>query len=354
MSPDDLTYVAILIGSVVFSALLRLVPRHSRATASAAVGAVAIAGACGEAAIHPASGLLLAIANHVFMPPGMRRGGAFVLAFSHLGVLRALGVATGPTNAALLVLVLRFAAAGDAEDGPRSAAELVRYTCCYHGLFTAPFYTYAEWAAAMRAPQPLPMARDLARAVLAVLVALVVWQGVAKQFPFSHALDVEAWEGWHSHRALYFYASSFQYRFRFYACWLVMRVSAMLLGFAQTSNVDLGATELCTSPSEYIAGWNTSVQSWLKAFVYRPLPRSTPRSVRQLVVFGVSAFWHGIHPGYYLCFAGMFVMVNVEALVRASLLPLVPPWAMRGLLGRLVGLGCHLWTMWCFCYTVGL
>lgn len=115
--------------------------------------------------------------------------------------------------------------------------------------------------------------------------------------------------------------------------------------------VDIRETELCTTPSGYIAGWNTSVQSWLKVYVYRPLPRGTPRAARQLVVFLVSAFWHGIHPGYYLCFAGMFAMVNVEQLARAAFTPLLPHFVTHGRAGALLALVCHLWTMACFCFT---
>ena len=347
-------YVAILVGSVVVSALLRLVPTSSRATASAVVGIAFVVGACANGAIQLAVALLLALLNYGFTPRSMRRAGAFALAFGHLGILRVLEEPQGATNAALLVLVLRLASLGDVEEGPRSATELIQYACCYHGLFTAPWYTYAEWSEAMRAPQPLPTAGVLGRATLKALGAVLLYLSVKNQFPYEHAFDVKEWEkcgytAWA--RFSFFYISSFQFRWRFYVCWLVMRISALLIGFASTSNVDLVATELCTSPSGYIAGWNMSVQAWLKAHVYRPLPRSTPRVARQLAVFLASSFWHGVQPGYYLCFAGMLVMVNVEALARSELLPLLPPWATRGALGALLAFTCHVWTMSCFCFT---
>ena len=355
MKNDEKVYVAILVGSVVVSALLRLVPTSSRATASAVVGIAFVVGACANGAIQLAVALLLALLNYGFTPRSMRRAGAFALAFGHLGILRVLEEPQGATNAALLVLVLRLASLGDVEEGPRSAAELIRYACCYHGLFTAPWYTYAQWSEAMRAPQPLPTAGVLGRAALKALGAVVLYLSVKYLFsPYEHAFDVKEWEYWSFPawaRFSFFYISSFQFRWRFYVCWLVMRISALLIGFASTSNVDLVATELCTSPSGYIAGWNMSVQAWLKAHVYRPLPRSTPRVARQLAVFLVSSFWHGVQPGYYLCFAGMLVMVNVEALARSELLPLLPPWATRGVLGALLAFTCHIWTMACFCFT---
>ena len=61
MARDDLAFAAILIGSVVLSALLRLCPPRLRPDASALVGAGAILGACGRNAVHPFSGLLLAL-----------------------------------------------------------------------------------------------------------------------------------------------------------------------------------------------------------------------------------------------------------------------------------------------------
>ena len=241
MKRDDLTYVLILVGSVIISALLRLVPARARATTSAAIGVLSVVGACKELAALPATALLLALANHVVVPARWRRASAMGLAFCHLGAVRSFGYADGPTNAVLLVLVLRLSAAGDPEHGPRGMAELTRYACCYHGLFTAPFFTYADWTSAMRAPQPLPTASAVGRAVVAVLGAVGIWQCVATMLPFDHALDAgPAWAPWASlpagSRYIYFYFSSYQFRWRFYACWLVMHVSGMLIGFSKPSN----------------------------------------------------------------------------------------------------------------------
>ena len=218
------------------SALLRRVPTRFRASTSAAVGALAMVAACGRGAIHPATALGLALINQA-LAGSSRRAMAALLAFAHLGVVRAIGAAEGLTNAALLVLVLRLAAAGDAQHGPRGAGELIRYACCYHGLFTAPFYTYDEWQAAMRAPCKPPTAHALGRAVLAVLCSVFIWLATAKYLPFDDALNAGAWSSWGFWaRPLYFYVSSYQYRFRFYACWLVMEVSGLLLGLASPSN----------------------------------------------------------------------------------------------------------------------
>ena len=56
----------------------------------------------------------------------------------------------------------------------------------------------------------------------------------------------------------------FQFRWRFYTAWTVIEVAGLLAGFALPTNVDVCGCELSTSPSGLIAGWNTSVQGWLK------------------------------------------------------------------------------------------
>ena len=364
MGHDDVVFVLLLVGSVVGSALLRLCPTRWRADVAALAGVLAILGACGPNAIHPLTGVLLSAAARRLVPRRWRAGASFALAFGHLTVLRLLPVSPGgPTNAAMLLLTLRLSTA-EAE----STLELVRYACCYHGLFTGPYVSHAEWHASMRTPRPLPPARSLIRALLAALAALAVWRVVASSLPYQlvSAVDVDAWDTWvprgvpsvlrgvagFMSRLFYFHASSYQFRWRFYACWLVMEFSGLLVGLAQPANVDVGACELATSPSQLIGGWNTSVHVWLKQHVYRGLPPRASRVVRQLATFAVSTFWHGLRPGYFLCFAGLFFMVSVEQLVRAA-------WATRvgdahaPSTSVAVRLACHLWTMGCLTFYGG-
>ena len=365
MAGDDAKFVIVLLLSVVASLVLRACPTGARADASALLGAALIVFACGWSnALHPLSAVVISAVCAKVIPSRHRPWVCFASAFGHLALLRMLPTPPGgPTNAALLVLVLRLAAADGAVaagvDGNRGAREIIRYTLCYHGLFTAPYLPYAEWAATMRAPRPLPSARVLGQTLLQAVGAICVWRGVGSFLPYSVVWTTPSGAVPFHTRLSYFYLSSFQFRWRFYACWLTMQLGGELLGHARPSNADLVATELCTSPSQYIGGWNTSVQSWLKANVYRGLlPDGTPRPLRQLATFAVSAFWHGVRPGYYLFFLGLFAMVCVEQLVRAAY------GACGGGLGHgrsggggctaqalgatLVALACHLWTMLCF------
>ena len=185
---QDLVYVFILVGSVAIAPLLRCIPTAARASASAAIGAAAICGACQLDAHHFATALLLAIAVQKCTPPRRRGLVMMALVFAHLGIVRLLPTSpNGPANAAQLILTLRLAACGF--HAPESTFDLVCYACCYHGIFTGPFYSHAAWKSAMSSPSPWPTPRALGAAVLRALTALGVWLVTKDVFPFQWARD---------------------------------------------------------------------------------------------------------------------------------------------------------------------
>ena len=149
------------------------------------------------------------------------------------------------------------------------------------------------------------------------MLCAAVWVGTARWLPFAYvrseafaALPAAARYG-------YFFVSSFSYRYRFYTPWLLTEAAGLLLGFEAPANVALSGTELCAKPSDYIAAWNTSVQRWLKAHVYRRVPLRS-RAGRALATLVASAVWHGVRPGYYLFFFGVFLMTLIERLCAAA------------------------------------
>lgn len=351
----DGVYVLILVGSTALSALLRVAGSRASADIAAACGVGLVVRACGWQALHPASALVLAGLVRRLAPRERLGAAALALAFGHLAALRLYAQLSGPTNAVMLMLSLRLGSVGfDAQDGaraPTGALELARYACCYHGLFTGPFYGFEAWDAAMRAPRPAPSARALGLAVLRAVGVLLVWRGLATALPFGALQPGGALAGAPFGGRLlgYFYLSSFQYRFRFYACWLVMEVGGLLLGFAEPANVDLLGCELASSPSALVSSWNTSVQGWMKRYVYRKLPTRS-RPLRQIGVFVASAFWHGVRPGYYVFFAGLFSLVLVEQAVRAAAKAVALGPAAGAPAAGLRWLAAHAWTLLCFTY----
>lgn len=67
--------------------------------------------------------------------------------------------------------------------------------------------------------------------------------------------------------------------------------------------------DLKTNPKDKIDKWNISVQTWLRRYVYLRVytekeMKENPKKANkaQMITFGVSAFWHGFYPSYYIAF----------------------------------------------------
>lgn len=82
------------------------------------------------------------------------------------------------------------------------------------------------------------------------------------------------------------------------------------LNYNTTRNLSISGCEWAPSVRDGMRSWNMSVQYWLVTFVYRRFP---VRKYRTVVTMLVSAFWHGVHPGYYLSFLTIPVSLQAEA-----------------------------------------
>lgn len=83
-----------------------------------------------------------------------------------------------------------------------------------------------------------------------------------------------------------------------------------------SKNCDV-SIEYATSVRNSFRKWNISVQTWMVKYIYKLFP-TMPKSFRTMLVFTVSAFWHGLHSGYYIyfCGAGMSHTVHVTLYIN--------------------------------------
>lgn len=112
-------------------------------------------------------------------------------------------------------------------------------------------------------------------------------------------------------------------RFKYYSGWKIGIASIHASGVSYNSKTnDYSAIEHCrpliieTSSTirDKINNWNVMVQDWFRKCIYdRTSFKST--FARQLLVFMVSAFWHGFYLGYYISFFFWFAQVYLEAQV---------------------------------------
>jgi lysophospholipid acyltransferase 7 len=74
--------------------------------------------------------------------------------------------------------------------------------------------------------------------------------------------------------------------------------------------------EIAPTVREVMRHWNMSVQYWMANYVYK---RITIKSIRQPLTMFVSAYWHGIHPGYFLSMLTTSPCVLAETLMYKGL-----------------------------------
>ena len=128
-------------------------------------------------------------------------------------------------------------------------------------------------------------------------------------------------------RILYLFVAGIIVRARYYFAWLTAEGAFNLAGFGYDSNakengpsaffnlfpkwntmanVDIVRLETSTT-LKLMTLWNFKTQRWLVSTVYKRVLEAFPgvsRTVPVMATYFISALWHGIYPGYYVCFMG--------------------------------------------------
>uniref|UniRef100_UPI00358F2DDA lysophospholipid acyltransferase 7-like isoform X2 n=1 Tax=Myxine glutinosa TaxID=7769 RepID=UPI00358F2DDA len=215
--------------------------------------------------------------------------------------------------------------------------EMWCYCYCYVGLLTGPFYrfrTFDDWVNQPHSVS-IPTWRPLLQRVRYAPVFGVLFLISARFFPANAALSDEFYESGFAFRLFYMVPVFFAFRMRFYVCWLLAEAGciAAALGaypkrarakpgagpimelestsseaegpveydFDTIKNIDCYSADFCVRVKDGMRYWNMSVQWWLAQYIYKTAP-FRPYILRSVWTMLVSAFWHGIHPGYYLSF----------------------------------------------------
>jgi lysophospholipid acyltransferase 7 len=81
--------------------------------------------------------------------------------------------------------------------------------------------------------------------------------------------------------------------------------------FETIENMNVSSFETCLTFREACLHWNRTVQYWLAMYVYKRFPS---KKYRTIVLLAVSAYWHGVHAGYYFCILGPVFYLPIEDL----------------------------------------
>lgn len=102
-------------------------------------------------------------------------------------------------------------------------------------------------------------------------------------------------------------------------------------GFTNCSNMDIIAFETAPNIKTFSAAWNKRTAHWLAHYVYMRTGGSLAAT------YGMSAFWHGFYPGYYMFFLSIPIATACERIGKKKISPRFPSgnWTVYDIICRL-------------------
>uniref|UniRef100_A0A8V5GQJ8 Leukocyte receptor cluster member 4 n=1 Tax=Melopsittacus undulatus TaxID=13146 RepID=A0A8V5GQJ8_MELUD len=386
MTPEELTYVSVLICSIPAGRLFKGRGPRFRQWVGSGLGAGLTLVTCGPHALHS---LVTALGTWLVLRAAPRRCGwaTLVWTFGYLLFFRTpelWGLPQPPpyANALQLLLTLKMVSmAIDVQDqreaelkgvtssergeligglqGCPGLVEILCYSYCYLGLLTGPFYrlrTYQDWLWGPTPPVPPSLLWGRLRWVPLLALGAEV---VGRVFPSGALMGPALW-GWpFPWRLLYSAPVFLAFRLRFYVAWLSSEAACVAAAFGGypkewgarpgcgptrrgemggqppehwdyecIRTVDPWGTERCYGVREGLRRWNMTVQWWLQHYALYRLYSL----YRAAVTLLVSAYWHGLQGGLYLSLLSLPLWLAAE---RAPVpLPRALPPALVGAVRR--------------------
>ncbi|EDO40083.1 predicted protein, partial [Nematostella vectensis] len=384
MSGEDILYLLILILSIPYGYFVKISGSPARKqflSTLAGVGlSLALLGPWGI--WHSLTAVIGAYLIVASLGPRRCQWVAFLFVFGYLFFFRTctyFGFKKPPmqSNAVQLLVTLRLCTLPfeifDPEISRNKAAatskpsfyEFLSYSYCYCGLLTGPYYRYKTYKDFLEQENPEKIASlwpALRRLKFAPLYG-GLYLLMNTYFPTKHLMSEEFFKHpWGIPYQLLYLVPAFNgFRWRFYIGWLLAESSCIMLGlgaypfetdpkpalgpskpmpaenghvsevadtkengdthsFMTVYNIDIFKVEFAPSMRSIMKDWNMSVQWWIAQYVHRKLPFSN-RNIRMSVTLLVSAFWHGVAPGYYLTFLSVPLVVMAEVRMEKAIKP---------------------------------
>lgn len=229
-----------------------------------------------------------------------------------------------------------------------SFISMLHYCFNYIGLLTGPYYTFKTFYEYFE--YPFAVNADCWKATLEKLkwvpVFVVLYLAASYIWPLTYATSDDFYlnRSW-LYRLFYVWPTFFMFRMRIYSGIILSECICTNAGFGaypkelgakcghgplnavtqeivekpegreydfQTiENVDIIGVEKCWTFREAMKHWNRCIQYWLAMYIYKQFPSKKYRTVATMAV---SAYWHGVHAGYYFCILGPIFYLPLEDL----------------------------------------
>ncbi|GIY35200.1 lysophospholipid acyltransferase 7 [Caerostris extrusa] len=347
---NDIIYISLLCISVVLGPVIRNVPNvFYRQFFSTLAGVVIVFIVSGSHIFHS---FIVTFINALIIQFLRRKCHivSAVFSFGYLAFFRSthyFGLPIPPThtNAIQMILTLK-----KYQKINPSFIDIFHYAFCIAGVLIGPYYKFRTYWDTFHLPYSTHVNANkfLKERIRIVPLYIVLYLIGNFLYPLDFASSPEIMEKSFWYRAFYMTPSFFNFRMRIYSGFILGECVCIAMGlgaYPKFSNPQPGAgptnfsaleelgtknlssveysfetvkniyeygSEFWPTIREGIRSWNRTVQYWLATFVYKRLELSKPAKI--CITMLVSAFWHGVHPGYYLCLcsAPLFLFVETE------------------------------------------
>ncbi|XP_069695683.1 lysophospholipid acyltransferase 7 [Periplaneta americana] len=232
-----------------------------------------------------------------------------------------------------------------------SFLDIFNYTFCYIGIMTGPYYTYRTYHDWLTYPflSSAPCKDATIQKIKYVPMFAVLFLIASTVFPLKYAESDEFYnERSLLYRIWYINPTFFIFRMRLYIGMVLSECVCTMAGlgaypeftepssghgptkefvrlrettsnsllakkvtynFETIHNIDPYGSDFVPTFRGGMKCWNMCIQYWLAVNIYKRLPRN---QFRALITMTISAVWHGVYVGYYLCLMSAPMYLPVE------------------------------------------
>lgn len=217
------------------------------------------------------------------------------------------------------------------------------YIFCFTCILAGPAFEYKDYIDSITGEifynhkgeykKPNTLLPGLKQLFIAV-ICLVGYLQLNPYFKVSDNMDIEYHKKYNIYlRFLFLWIAMFSERLKFYFVWKIAEGSSALAGFGfegfdkddkpigwkGVENMDILGFELAPTVQNCARSWNKRTQGWLERYSYHRYGKSL------FITYFISAFWHGLYPGFFMVFLTFPLMTQVDRLIKIKINPYICP-----------------------------
>ncbi|XP_030742108.1 lysophospholipid acyltransferase 7 isoform X2 [Echinops telfairi] len=234
-----------------------------------------------------------------------------------------------------------------------SLMETLSYSYCYVGIMTGERAQPPLGCLQHPFPGAVPSLRPLLRRAWPAPLFGLLFLLSSHLFPLEAVREDAFYARPLPARLFYMIPVFFAFRMRFYVAWIAAECGCIAAGFGAypvaakaragggptlqcpppsspekaaaleydyetIRNIDCYGTDFCVRVRDGMRYWNMTVQWWLAQYIYKSAPVRS-YVLRSAWTMLLSAYWHGLHPGYYLSFLTIPLCLAAEGRLESAL-----------------------------------